>query len=84
MKNFLQKGVDIGSDPCYDEAIERDSSPEQKNERSTAMPTKDEILVVQKSTVYDINKLIKKGGKDSYTPAEIEAMLDAYIEGAES
>lgn len=48
------------------------------------MPTKEEILVVQKSTVYDINKLVKKSGKDSYTPEEIEALLDAYIEGAES
>lgn len=48
------------------------------------MPTKEEITVVRKATVYDIQKIFKKGEKGkTYTVEEIEELLDAYVVGAD-
>lgn len=48
------------------------------------MPSKEEIAVVRKATVYDIQKILDKGGKDkTYTVEEIKELLDAYVTGAD-
>lgn len=48
------------------------------------MPTKEEIQVVRKATVYDLEKIFKNGeqGK-TYTAEEIMELMDAYVKGAE-
>ena len=45
------------------------------------MPSEKEILMIQKSTVYDLEKLLETSGKQTYTPEEIKALMDAYIAG---
>lgn len=47
------------------------------------MPTEKETLMIQKATVYDLQKIIKASDKETYTPEEIEDLMDAYIKGAE-
>ena len=48
------------------------------------MPNKEEIAVVRKATVYDIQRILDKGGKDkTYTVDEIKELLDAYVTGAD-
>ena len=53
------------------------------------MPTKDEILVVQKATVYDLQKLYAQAAKEKakegkqVTEEDFILMSDAYIKGAE-
>ena len=50
------------------------------------MPTEKETTIVQKATIYDLVKILKRGkkkGKETYTVEELEALMDAYIEGAE-
>ena len=47
------------------------------------MPTEKDTLMIQKATVYDLEKLIEKGEKETYTPEEIKALMDAYIAGAQ-
>lgn len=48
------------------------------------MPTEKEVVLIQKATVYDLLKILKKGepGK-AYTVEELETLMDAYIEGEE-
>lgn len=48
------------------------------------MPTEKEIAIIQKATVYDLQKLLQNGeeGK-TYTVEELVALMDAYIKGAE-
>ena len=48
------------------------------------MPSEKEIVMIQKATVYDLMRIIKeKPEKESYTPEELEKLLDAYIRGVE-
>ena len=47
------------------------------------MPSEKEIAIIQKATVYDLVKILKKDPEKSYTPEEIEKLFDAYLEGAE-
>lgn len=48
------------------------------------MPSKEEIAVVRKATVYDLQKILDKGEKGkTYTAEEIKELMDAYIVGAE-
>lgn len=45
------------------------------------MPTSEEILMVKKSTVYDILDLLENDDKKEYTEEEIKQILKAYISG---
>ena len=47
------------------------------------MPTEKEIAIIQKATIYDIQKLLDANdpGK-TYTAEEIKNLLDAYIRDA--
>jgi len=47
------------------------------------MPTEKETLMVQKATVYDLQKIVEKGEKETYTKQEIKELMDAYILGAQ-
>lgn len=48
------------------------------------MPSKEEIAVVRKATVYDLQKILDKGDKDkTYTVEEIKDLMDAYVTGAD-
>ena len=47
------------------------------------MPTEKEIVIVQKATVYDLKRIIKEKPDKTYTPDELEKLLDAYITGVE-
>ncbi len=47
------------------------------------MPSEKELIMYQKSTIYDIIRLIKKDPDKSYTADELEAMLNVYAEGLE-
>ena len=38
----------------------------------------------RKATVYDLQKIFKREGKDSFTYEEIEALMDAYIDGTDN
>ena len=48
------------------------------------MGTEAERLDTRKATVYDLQKIFKRENKDSFTYAELEALMDAYIEGSEN
>ena len=46
--------------------------------------TESERLDAKKAMAYDLQKLIEKeraNGKESFTPEEINALMDAYIAG---
>ena len=45
--------------------------------------TTNETLMIQKATVYDLEKIMEKENKETYTYQEIIALMDAYIQGAE-
>ena len=47
------------------------------------MPTERYALMIQKATVYDLQKIIEKGEKETYTTEEIKELMDAYILGAQ-
>lgn len=40
------------------------------------MPSKDEIKVVEKATIYDLRLIFTNGDKDTYTTQEIVELLD--------
>lgn len=42
-----------------------------------------EIIMFQKSTVYDLLQLIKKDHEKTYTVEELEELLTAYVRGLE-
>ena len=39
--------------------------------------------MIQKATVYDLQKIIEQGEKETYTTEEIKELMDAYILGAQ-
>lgn len=45
------------------------------------MPTERESIMIQKATVYDIQKILEPGR--TYTTQEIIELTDAYIRGVE-
>ena len=47
------------------------------------MSTEREIIMFQKSTVYDLLQLIKKDPNKTYTTDELEEVLTAYVKGLE-
>lgn len=47
------------------------------------MSIEKEIIMFQKSTVYDILQLIKKDAGKTYTTDELEELLTAYVKGLE-
>ena len=47
------------------------------------MSTEKEILMFQKSTVYDLLQLIKADPDKTYTVEELEHLLNAYVKGLE-
>ena len=45
--------------------------------------TDHEILMIQKATVYDLQKILDNGEKGrTYTVEELKELMDAYIKGA--
>lgn len=47
------------------------------------MSTEKEILMFQKATVYDVLQLIGRDPDKTYTTAELEDLLTAYVKGLE-
>lgn len=48
------------------------------------MPSEKEITIIQKATIYDLQKILKNGDKDkTYTIDELVELMDAYIKGVE-
>lgn len=48
------------------------------------MPSEKEIAIIQKATIYDIQKILDANDPNkTYTAEEIKNLLDAYIRGAE-
>ena len=47
------------------------------------MSTEKEIIMFQKSTVYDLLQIIKKDPDKTYTTEEFEELLAAYVKGLE-
>lgn len=47
------------------------------------MSTEKEIIMYQKSTVYDLLQLIEKDPDKSYTVEELRELLAAYVKGLE-
>ena len=45
------------------------------------MPSEKETLMIQKATVYDLQKIVEKEPDKTYTTDEIKALMDAYIVG---
>ncbi len=60
------------------------AAAEKKLKGVNNMPTEKETLMIQKATVYDLQRILDKGesGK-TYTAEEIKELMDAYIKGAE-
>ena len=47
------------------------------------MSTEKEIIMLQKSTVYDLLQLIEKDPEKTYTVEELKKLLAAYVKGLE-
>ncbi len=48
------------------------------------MPTEKEISIIQKATIYDLQKILDNGEEGKvYTVEEIKSLMDAYIKGTE-
>ena len=45
--------------------------------------TETELKNVQKAMAYDLNRIFKQDPDKSYTAADLEKILDAYITGAQ-
>ena len=45
------------------------------------MPTENERKDVQKAMAYDLLRILKEDSQKSYTAAELEQIIDAYISG---
>lgn len=44
------------------------------------MPTEKEIKVIEKAILYDLRRLVKNSGKDSYTIEELCNLLDTIAD----
>ncbi|MCD8005073.1 MAG: hypothetical protein LUD69_07415 [Oscillospiraceae bacterium] len=47
------------------------------------MPTENERKDVQKAMAYDLLRIFKQDPDKTYTAAELEALIDAYITGSQ-
>jgi len=47
------------------------------------MPTEKEVSIIQKATIYDLQKILEEKADKTYTVEEIKALMDAYIKGTE-
>ena len=47
------------------------------------MPTEKEVSIIQKATIYDLQKILEEKADKNYTVEEIKALMDAYIKGTE-
>lgn len=48
------------------------------------MPTEKEISIIQKATIYDLQKILETGDSGKlYTVDELKKLMDAYIKGTE-
>jgi len=48
------------------------------------MPSEKEISIIQKATIYDLQKILDSGDAEkTYTIEEIKKIMDAYISGTE-
>lgn len=47
------------------------------------MPTEKEMAVANKAMAYDLLRILKAEPDKTYTVAELEQLIDAYIQGAE-
>lgn len=47
------------------------------------MATEKEIIMFQKSTVYDLLQLIEQAPNKTYTQEELKELLTAYVKGLE-
>ena len=47
------------------------------------MPNEKEIAIIQKAAMFDLIQIIKKQPDKTYTADELEALIVAYITGAE-
>lgn len=47
------------------------------------MVTEKEIVMFQKSTVYDILQILKQNPEKEYSVTELEKLLTAYVKGLE-
>ena len=47
------------------------------------MPSLEWNPIVQKTTIYDLMRIIKEKPDKAYTPEELKKLFDAYITGAE-
>lgn len=54
-----------------------------KRKEVRQMSTEKEIIMFQKSTVYDLLQLIEKDPNKSYTVEELRELLAAYVKGLE-
>lgn len=44
------------------------------------MPTEKEIKIIQQATIYELRRLFKNGGKDTYTTEELCNLLDTIAD----
>lgn len=54
-----------------------------KRKEVPKMSTEKEILMFQKSTVYDLIQIIEKNPNKTYTTEELKELLAAYVKGLE-
>ena len=47
------------------------------------MPNEKEIAIIQKAAMFDLIQIIKKQPEKTYTVEELEALIVAYVTGAE-
>ena len=47
------------------------------------MPTENERKDVQKAMAYDLLRILKQDPDNTYTAAELEKLIDAYITGSQ-
>ena len=47
------------------------------------MPTENERTDVQKAMAYDLLRILKQDPDKTYTAAELEKLIDAYITGSQ-
>lgn len=44
------------------------------------MPTENETKIIQKAAIYDLRRLLKKSGKETYTVRELCDLLDTIAD----
>ena len=60
---------------CYNAVI--------TEKEAVRMPNEKEIAIIQKAAMFDLIQIIKKQPDKTYTVEELEALIVAYVTGAE-